>query len=618
MKFSTALFAIVLLLSILTSNLIYAEVEPNNSYQQANTINPNSSDGGALNEQTQSQAADNDDWWKITLTNDGSLYASTNATGNLDVDLYIFDINGETSIASGIKYGSFESVYHVALKAGTYYIRAYRSGGTGTYTIQTKFNEAPYANDQEPNNSYDTAIPLQLNSSSSGHIGYYQNFSTDNDDYWKVTIPYDGSLTVNVASDSADIDIYIIDVDGNNSIRSATAYGTTETITFNNFMPGTYYVRLYRSNSHGGYTITSEYTPTSINGITTNDTEKNDDYTTAFNWLTFNSAGTGIGYGHLGFYSNSYLDSDDYMTVTTTTDGKLTINTESNSTLDIDIYLYDVNGTTSIRSGTAYGTTEQLVFENLGAGKYYVRLYRATGYGSYIVNAKFETPAMANDTEPNNSTSTTSGISLNNKITGHLGYYSNSSTDYDDYYVLNLTSNMDSLYIRIDSESSLDADLYLINSQQNSIASSTQYGTSDLIKYGALAAGTYYVRVYRSNGQGSYALMCSRNYLANPLTAVKEELTEELPVTFSLSQNYPNPFNPETVIEYQLPRGVNVSLKIYDVLGKEVAQLVNEFQQAGRYNVRFSAGSYQLSSGIYFYRIEAGDFIQVRKFILMK
>ena len=594
--------------------ILRAEIEPNNSYQQANAIGINSSDGGSLNEQTQSIAADNDDWWKITLSNDGSLYASTNATSNLDVDLYIYDINGETQIASGTKYGSFESVYHVALKAGTYYIRAYRAGGTGTYTIQTKFNEAPYANDSEPNNSYDTAIPLQLNSQSTGHIGYYSNSSTDNDDYWKVVIPYDGSLTVNVASDSADIDIYIIDVDGNNTIRSATAYGTTETITFNNFMPGTYYVRLYRTNSHGGYTISSEYTQTSINGITTNDTEKNDDYTTAINWLIFNSAGTGTGYGHLGFYSNSYLDPDDYLTVTTTTDGKLTISTESNSTLDVDIYLIDVNGSTQIKSATAYGTTDQLVFENLGAGKYYVRLYRATGYGSYIVNASFETPSMANDTELNNDYSSASSISLNSKVTGHLGYYSNSLTDYDDYYVLNLSSATDSLYIRIDSETSLDADIYLLNNQQNQLSSATTYGNKDIIKYGALSAGTYYIRIYRATGQGSYALMCSLHDIVNPLTDVKEN--EIIPTTFSLSQNYPNPFNPSTTIKYDIPQTANVTLKVYDVLGNEITTLINENQTPGSYSVKFNAGN--LSSGIYFYRIDTGSFSQVKKFILMK
>ena len=75
------------------------------------------------------------------------------------------------------------------------------------------------------------------------------------------------------------------------------------------------------------------------------------------------------------------------------------------------------------------------------------------------------------------------------------------------------------------------------------------------------------------------------------------------PDNFSLSQNYPNPFNPSTVLSYQLSVSGYVSLKVYDLNGKEVANLVNENQQAGRYELNFDAGKYSLSSGIYFYKI---------------
>lgn len=91
-----------------------------------------------------------------------------------------------------------------------------------------------------------------------------------------------------------------------------------------------------------------------------------------------------------------------------------------------------------------------------------------------------------------------------------------------------------------------------------------------------------------------------------------------IPGSFALMQNYPNPFNPETVIGYQLPAAGFVTLKIYDVLGKEVATLVNEFKQAGSYNVQLLADSYRLSSGIYFYRITAGNNTAVKKMVVMK
>ncbi len=87
---------------------------------------------------------------------------------------------------------------------------------------------------------------------------------------------------------------------------------------------------------------------------------------------------------------------------------------------------------------------------------------------------------------------------------------------------------------------------------------------------------------------------------------------------FSLEQNFPNPFNPTTKIEYSIPTGVRnlVTLKVYDILGNEVAKLVDEYKPAGRYEVTFDAS--KLSSGIYFYKLNAGNFIETKKMILMK
>jgi hypothetical protein len=96
------------------------------------------------------------------------------------------------------------------------------------------------------------------------------------------------------------------------------------------------------------------------------------------------------------------------------------------------------------------------------------------------------------------------------------------------------------------------------------------------------------------------------------------EVNVETPQEFRLAQNYPNPFNPSTVISYQLPMDGNVTLKVYDMLGKEVTTLVNEFQRAGSYNYQFSINNLQLSSGVYYYRLQSGNFVQTKKFIVMK
>jgi hypothetical protein len=87
------------------------------------------------------------------------------------------------------------------------------------------------------------------------------------------------------------------------------------------------------------------------------------------------------------------------------------------------------------------------------------------------------------------------------------------------------------------------------------------------------------------------------------------------PATYGLAQNYPNPFNPTTVVSYHLPAVSEVRLTVYDLLGREVAILVNEKRPAGRYTVRFDASA--LASGVYIYRMVAGPFVQTRKMILL-
>ncbi len=101
---------------------------------------------------------------------------------------------------------------------------------------------------------------------------------------------------------------------------------------------------------------------------------------------------------------------------------------------------------------------------------------------------------------------------------------------------------------------------------------------------------------------------------------VNEQKSDKLPTVYSLAQNYPNPFNPSTKIKFAIPEEktgnlIPVQLKVYDLLGNEVAVLVNESKQAGSYEVNFDASC--LSSGVYFYKLDAGNFVKTRKMILL-
>lgn len=100
------------------------------------------------------------------------------------------------------------------------------------------------------------------------------------------------------------------------------------------------------------------------------------------------------------------------------------------------------------------------------------------------------------------------------------------------------------------------------------------------------------------------------------VTTSIEEKFENIPNEYDLMQNYPNPFNPTTTIKYSIPNSVMVKLIIYDLLGREVKTLVNDFQQSGEHSIQFDGGT--LSSGVYFYSLKAGDFTQTKKLVLMK
>jgi hypothetical protein len=97
---------------------------------------------------------------------------------------------------------------------------------------------------------------------------------------------------------------------------------------------------------------------------------------------------------------------------------------------------------------------------------------------------------------------------------------------------------------------------------------------------------------------------------------VADEISGDIPAEFSLNQNYPNPFNPSTSIQFGIPESSDVKLEVMNMLGQRVALLVDENRSAGLYTVTFDASS--LSSGMYLYRLQAGNFVQTRKLTLIK
>ncbi len=175
---------------------------------------------------------------------------------------------------------------------------------------------------------------------------------------------------------------------------------------------------------------------------------------------------------------------------------------------------------------------------------------------------------------------------------GYLGFRFNwNKVEYADQYVLQTSNDSTFVYVNLSTP------------------------TSDTVKelFGFLQGQTYYWRVQASNvlGSGPWSKV---SIFPQSGTDVKAE--GETPTAYSISQNYPNPFNPTTIIEFGLSKRALTTLMIYDVLGREIQTLINKELEAGSHEINFHASNFP--SGVYFYRIQSGDFIQTKKMILMK
>lgn len=183
----------------------------------------------------------------------------------------------------------------------------------------------------------------------------------------------------------------------------------------------------------------------------------------------------------------------------------------------------------------------------------------------------------------------------------------NTGTGQSGYCVLKWVAGTNTVYLTAD-----QGPTGVVKKSTNAGLNWTVMSTSGL-------TGVTHIDYYRSGTTlYGYAVTASGAILkvVDNVTSI-DPINSILPNEFSLSQNYPNPFNPSTKINFSIPSSSQVSLKVYDAVGKEVADLVNEFATAGNYSVDFSAPS-NLTSGVYFYTLSAGEFKATKKLLLVK
>lgn len=202
--------------------------------------------------------------------------------------------------------------------------------------------------------------------------------------------------------------------------------------------------------------------------------------------------------------------------------------------------------------------------------------------------------------------------------TGTITIAANSGTQYRDttFVVKNIGGAFDSVYITVkslfgavpESTYSVIPSSFVVQPNDSQIIT-LKINTTKLT-----TAGTRTGKVY-IDSRFSYAM----NHWEKPFTVTYTLGVDEaknFPREYSLSQNYPNPFNPTTTIKYQIPMSSLVTLKVFDLLGREVVTLVDEKKDAGSHEITFDATN--ISSGIYFYQLRSGEFVQTKKLVLQK
>jgi hypothetical protein len=145
-----------------------------------------------------------------------------------------------------------------------------------------------------------------------------------------------------------------------------------------------------------------------------------------------------------------------------------------------------------------------------------------------------------------------------------------------------------------------------------------RYWSDSIINYDPNVIDSIYFRARVRDSQNIWSIWSetfdTKMIMSN--VSLLENSPNVSPSEFVLSQNYPNPFNPSTKIKYSVPQSSNVVIKVFDILGNEIETLVNEEKQVGTYSVEFNASG--LSSGVYFYSLHSGNYIETKKMIFLK
>ncbi len=496
---------ITLIFFLISFNLHAQESEPNNTATNANTFALNTSltanigiDGDVL------------DWFKITIPEEGTLKIISTSPDIGDYYIKLLDVDTERQLMYTEVYplGEVDSIFKTNLQPGTYYVQVYPySSNHGSYHIKNEFTPALLPNDNEQNNTVEQAIEFPINSNTTGRLNYVLDDVADNVDWYKITIPEEGSLKViSTSPDIGDYYIRLLDVDKGRLLSYTEVYPLDEvdSVFRTNLQPGTYYVQIYPySTRHGSYHLKNEFTP----ALLTNDNEQNNTVEQAIEFPV-NSNTT----GRLNYVLDNVADNVDWYKITIPEEGILKIISTSPDIGDYYIKLLDVDKDRLLSYTEVYPLDEvDSVFRtNLQAGTYYVQIYPySTCHGSYHLKNEFTPALLTNDNEQNNTAEKALEFPINTNTTGRLNYVFDNVADNIDWYkitipeegtlkIISTSPDIGDYYIRL-----LDVD----TARQLMYSNVYPLGVVDSVFKTNLQPGTYYVQVYPySAHHGSYHL----------------------------------------------------------------------------------------------------------------
>jgi hypothetical protein len=387
-------------------NLKAQESEPNNTPAQANTLAVNGNSFGT------NDPIGDVDWWKVTTNADGRLYITMSNDGTRDLkQVVLYDGDGVTYLNNAFVGNGVGGLVQDGLAAGTYYLKIFNNDVNpeiSGYTIKDSLAPTIYTNDREPNNTSKQAVHLNLNSSATGHIGFYYNNHRDTSDWFKITTSADGMLkiTLDGSSNISNGLVYVnlFDNDGTTLLANAPVGQGIGGLNKDGLAAGTYYIQL-----KGEETFSTAYTSYILRDSLKTykykaDAEPNTKPYQADS-LPLNATAT----GHVNFYYNNKKDTTDwYLLRYTDTSAKLSLTVKiAPSLIDnsihgihLDFYKDTLNAPVITKAFFASSNTFKIAH-----GKYYVKVY------SHDATTDFSAYSISNTTPPVNAVS---DIMLNN------------------------------------------------------------------------------------------------------------------------------------------------------------------------------------------------------------